>query len=91
VKSWCLDFVSTYDIYWNILGSPLDISQLPSRAFDSPAQYAATAALAADYNVNQQLTPELDARFGRLADERIAAHPLRYYVGLPLGRMATCG
>jgi hypothetical protein len=88
VKSWCLDFVSTYDIYWNIPGSPLDISQLPSRAFDSPAQYAATAALAADYNVNQQLTPELDARFGRLADERIAAHPLRYYVGLPLGRMA---
>jgi len=88
VKSWCLDFVSTYDIYWNIPGSPLDVSQLPDRAFDSPEQYAATAALAADYNVDQQLTPEFDARFGKLADERIAAHPLRYYVGLPLGRVA---
>jgi hypothetical protein len=88
VKTWCLDFVSTYDVYWNVPGSPLDLSQLPSRAFDSPAQYAATAALAADYNANQQLTPEFDARFGKLADERIAAHPLRFYVWLPLGRMA---
>ncbi len=26
--------------------------------------------------------------FGRLAEERIAAHPLRYYVWLPLGRVA---
>jgi hypothetical protein len=88
VKTWCLDFVSTYDIYWNVPGSPLDLSQLPSRAFDSPAQYAATAALAADYNTGQELTPGIDARFGKLADERIAAHPLRFYVWLPLGRMA---
>jgi len=88
VKTWCLDFVSTYDVYWNVPGSPLDPSQLPGRAFDSPAQYAATAALASDYNLSQQLTPAIDARFGKLADERIAAHPLRFYVWLPLGRVA---
>ena len=35
-----------------------------------------------------EITPEIDARFGRLAEERIAAHPLRYYVWLPLGRVA---
>ena len=52
VKSWCLDFVSTYDIYWNVPGDALDLTKLPSRAFDSPAQYAETAALAADYNKN---------------------------------------
>ena len=89
VKSWCLDFVSTYDIYWNVPGDKLDVSKLPSRAFDSPAQYAETAALAADYNSHgMEITPEIDARFEKLAEERIAAYPRRYYVGLPLGRVA---
>ena len=89
VKSWCLDFVSTYDIYWNVPGDKLDVSELPSRAFDSPAQYAETAAIAADYNSHgMEITPEIDARFETLAEQRIAAHPLRYYVGLPLGRVA---
>jgi hypothetical protein len=88
VKSWCLDFVSTYEIYWNVPGDTLEIDKLPSRAFDSPAQYAETASLAADYNLKTELTPELDARCGKLADERIAAHPLRSYLWLPLGRMA---
>jgi hypothetical protein len=87
VKSWCLDFVSTYEIYWNVPGDVLDIGKLPSRAFDSPAQYAETAAVAADYNVKQEITPALDARFGKLADERRAADPLRTALWLPLGRM----
>jgi hypothetical protein len=89
VKSWCLDFVSTYQIYWNVPWDKLDVRELPDRAFDSPAQYAETAALAADYNNNgMEITPAIDARFDRLAAERIAAHPLRYYVWLPVGRLA---
>ncbi len=89
VKSWCLDFVSTYDVYWPVPGDQLDITKLPNRAFDSPAQYAETAALASDYNNHGlELTPEIDARFEKLAAERIAAHPLRSYVWLPLGRLA---
>jgi len=88
VKTWCLDFVSTYDIYWNVPDQPLEVSHLPSRAFDSLAQYDETVALAEDYDHNgYNLTPQLDAGFARLAQERIAAHPLRYYVLLPLGRM----
>jgi hypothetical protein len=68
---------------------PLDVSQLPGRAFDSPAEYAETVALAADYNRNGwNLTPEIDARFAKLAQERIAAHPIRYILGLPVGRVA---
>ncbi len=89
VKSWCLDYISTYEIYWNVPGDELDVQELPNRAFDSPAQYAETAALAADYNNHgMELTPAIDARFGQLADERIAAHPLRSYLWLPLGRLA---
>jgi hypothetical protein len=89
MKTWCLDFVSTYDIYWNVPGNPLNLAKLPSRAFDSPAQYVETAALAQAYNDNgQDFTPDMDARFARLAAERIAAHPLRYYLWLPMGRLA---
>jgi hypothetical protein len=89
VKSWCLDFISTYEIYWNVPGDKLDVSELPNRAFDTPAQYAETAALAEDYNSHgMALIPGIDARFERLAEERIAAHPWRYYVWLPLGRVA---
>jgi hypothetical protein len=88
VKTWCLDFVSTYDIYWNVPDGQLDVGKLPARAFDSPAQRDETAALAADYNRTFALTPEIDARFARLAAERVAADPLRFYVWLPLGRLA---
>jgi hypothetical protein len=91
VKTWCLDFVSTSDVYWQVPGSPFDLTKLPSRTFDSPAQYAETAALVADYNDKDNgldISPDLDARFERLAEERIAAHPLRYYAWLPLGRVA---
>jgi hypothetical protein len=89
VKTWCLDFVSTYQVYWNMPGAPLDLKQLPSRAIDSPAQYAETAKLMAAYEANgEEMSPELDARFRQLADARIAAHPLRSHFLLPLGRMA---
>ena len=89
MKTWCLDFVSTYQVYWNVPGSQFDISQLPARAFDSPAQYEETQALAAEYNDNgQDLSPSLDAHFAQLAAQRIHDHPLRYYLWLPLGRMA---
>jgi hypothetical protein len=89
MKTWCLDFVSTYEIYWNVPDNSLEIDKLPGRAFDSVAQYAETAKLAADYQAGgYDLTPEIDARFERLAEERIAANPMRYYVVLPLGRMA---
>ena len=89
VKTWCLDFVSTYQVYWNVPGGPIDPAVLPSRAFDSLAQHDETVSLAAAYEDNgEQLSPDLDARFAQLAEARIAAHPFRYYVILPLGRVA---
>ncbi len=90
VKTWCLDFVSTYQVYWPVPGSPLYLDDLPSRAFDSSAQYAETAALASEYNNRDNaadLLPDVDAGFGKLAGERIAANPLRYYLWLPVGRV----
>jgi hypothetical protein len=91
VKSWNLDFVSTFDIYWAVPGAPLDLTKLPSRAFDTPEEYAKTVALVSDYNAREQaqaIAPDLDERFGQLAEERIHSHPFRYYLLLPLGRLA---
>ncbi len=89
VKTWSLDFDTTYTIYWEVPGDALDTSKLPLRAFDSPAQRAQTQTLADAYNANGfHLSPQLDAGFAQLAAERIAAHPLRFYLGLPLGRVA---
>jgi hypothetical protein len=89
MKTWCLDFVSTYEIYWNVPGAPIEISKLPGRAFDSPVQRDETEAIVRVYESNgMELSPAIDARFAQLAEERIAAHPLRYYVILPLGRVA---
>ena len=44
--------------------------------------------LLADYNQVLHVTPELDARFAALAAQRIRQAPLRYYVWLPLLRIA---
>lgn len=89
MKTWCVDFNSTYDIYWNVPGGPLDFAKLPPRAFDSEAQRAATAALVAEYNSgSMELNAAQDARFAQLAEQRIDAQPLRYYVWLPLRRVA---
>jgi hypothetical protein len=88
MKTWCLDFVSTSQIYWNMPASQLQVSQLPARAFDSPAQREQTAQLFDDYESNgEDMSAALDARFAQLAAQRIAAHPLRYYLWLPLGRV----
>ena len=50
-----------------------------TRAFDSELQRQQTLQLLADYNATLSVTPELDARFGELAAQRIRSAPLRYY------------
>lgn len=47
-----------------------------------------TAAIFADYAQSHFVGPELNQRFAALADQRIARHPLRYYVWLPALRIA---
>ncbi|MGC2246939.1 MAG: glycosyltransferase family 39 protein [Terriglobales bacterium] len=86
VRTWMADYVSVEEIYWNVPGDKIDVEKLPARALDSAKD--ATLALIADYNVDQRLTPQIDARFDQVAEQRIRAHPFRYYVELPLARIA---
>ena len=76
------------EIYWNVPGDNIDPEKLPSRAIDTPAERDRTLAVIGDYNQAREMTPELDARFGNLAANRIRAHRVRYFVVLPLLRVA---
>jgi len=88
VKTWTADYVSVQEIYWRVPGGELDVTLLPARAFDSEQQRQQTSELFADYNRDFDMTADLDARFAALAAERIQAAPLRYYLWLPLVRIA---
>jgi 4-amino-4-deoxy-L-arabinose transferase-like glycosyltransferase len=88
VKTWIVDYASVEEIYWNVPGDKIDPQELPSRAHESIAETNTTQALIADYNQSQNMTPELDARFGQIAADRIRAHLVRYYAVLPLVRIA---
>ena len=88
-RTWAIDFASTEEVYWNYDGTAIALSDLPSRAFDSPDQQRETAQLIADYNLTTNPTPHLDARFAAIAVERIRHNPFRYYVLLPAARLAN--
>ena len=47
-----------------------------------------TLDLIAQYNMHDVLTPQIDAGFAAVAAERIRDHPVRYYLTLPLLRLA---
>lgn len=87
-RTWGIDFVSTMDVYWNYDGAQISMHDVPPRAFDSDAQRTETAALLAAYNKSPNASPEWNAAFGKIADERVRAHPLAYWVGLPVAREA---
>jgi len=88
MRTWIADFVSTDEIYWNIPGDAIDLHLLPSRAFDSAEQRERTEAIFRDYDKVGFVNPDLNVRFAELANERIRRHPLRYYVWLPMLRIA---
>jgi 4-amino-4-deoxy-L-arabinose transferase-like glycosyltransferase len=88
VKTWIVDYASVEDIYWAVPGNAVEAEKLPSRAFDSPEQQEQTTQLLEDYNNALHVTPDLDARFAVLAADRVHHSPLRYYVVLPLMRIA---
>ena len=86
-RTWGVEFMSTETVYWNYDGGPILIGDLPSRAFDSKAQYDGTEALLKDYDETDNASYSLDARFDAIARERIQDSPLRYYVALPVARV----
>lgn len=87
-RTWVADYVSVEEVEWPVDGEPLDIHQLPERAFDSRTEYETTENLIAAYNQQLRIDPALDAQFDRLARERVMHNPFRYYIWLPFLRTA---
>ncbi len=87
---WTCTWLSSYrqveDFLSDLPASGANLAALPPWAFDSAQQRAATQALLDRYAANRTMTPELDAAFMQLAQQRIRAHPLRYALVLPLLR-----
>lgn len=86
-RTWAVGFPATVKVYWRYDGDLLSMDDLPARAFDSPEQRAETARIVARYNDESASTPPVDAEFARLAEERVRAHPFRFYVELPVARL----
>lgn len=91
-KTWVIDFISVMDVEWNVSsegnGESVDLKDIPARAYDNPQQKQRTEELLKEYDRTTDVTPEMDRQFGEIAAERIRANPLRYYVLLPLARLA---
>jgi hypothetical protein len=92
-RTWGIEFASTDEVYWNYNGDRINPEMLPPRAFEagslqaSDALRAQTVAVLNRYNLNAQQTAESERGFAELARERIRAHPVDYYVLLPVGRV----
>lgn len=88
-KTWAIDFSSTENVYWNWDSDEVNIDDVPSRAFDNNEQYNRTNKLLEIYNQDNNATPQIDREFELLAEERISADPVRYYIALPFARLVN--
>jgi hypothetical protein len=86
-KTWLIDYSSVEDIGFHVPGDRLDVGDIPDRAYTSEGQRALVHSLLDQYNVDYQMTPEIDRQFGALADENIQIHPIRYHLLLPTARI----
>jgi 4-amino-4-deoxy-L-arabinose transferase-like glycosyltransferase len=59
VKTWMANFASVEEIYWSVSGKPMDVDNLPNRAFDSEDQFDQTQQLLEDYTKNWMSHPSL--------------------------------
>jgi 4-amino-4-deoxy-L-arabinose transferase-like glycosyltransferase len=87
MKTWIVDFVSVEEVYWKVPGEPVDLHNLPERAFDTRPQYEKTQELIEKYNSELDIDPALDHEFELLAQSRVMHNPMRYYIWLPTLRM----
>jgi hypothetical protein len=60
---------------------------IPESAFDSAAERAQVTTLLGRYNRDLKMPPSLDLKFEALARERVAAHPFRTFVLIPIERV----
>lgn len=88
-KTWLFRVSDCYLVTWKLNDEPINLDEIPARAFDTLEEKQRVAAILDQYNDEVTLTPDEDAAFAQLARERIARHPLRTYIWLPAARAVT--
>jgi hypothetical protein len=85
-KTWMTRYQDAYTATWRIGNAPIEIASLPASAFDSPTERAYVAGLLEQYNTSLRMTPLIDGKFQKLAEERASRHPMRTWLAIPLER-----
>lgn len=89
-RHWVLSWIDNnrYEgaAWWNLDTEAIEMDSLPNTAFDSQAEREQVRQLLDAYNQTTTVTPEWDAQFEIIAQQRVTRSPLRYYVWLPLRR-----
>jgi hypothetical protein len=88
-KTWLVRFRDVYLVSWKLEDAPILLEDLPPYAFDSGPERERVKSLLAQYNQQLTITPALDQEFAQLAHERTSIHPLRTFLWIPMGRVAT--
>jgi len=88
-STWLYRFREVFLVSWKLNGEPIELGDIPARAFDSPEEKQHVAAILEQYNQDSNLTPEQDAQFAFIARARTDRDPLRTYLWVPLQRIVT--
>lgn len=88
-RTWLYHVRDCYLVPWKLNEEPINVDDIPARAFDTPEEKQRVAVMFDVYNETLTLTPEEDAAFAQLARERIERHPLRTYFWIPAARAVT--
>jgi hypothetical protein len=88
-RTWLYRFREVFAVSWKLNGDPIEMEDLPARAFDSPEERQHVAAILEQYNNDSNLTAEQDQQFAQIARARTARHPWRTYLTVPLQRVIT--
>ena len=87
-RSWAIDFATTEEVYWSYDGSPIQLTDLPGRAFDSRRRSGRRRRRCWTTTTRRRRrTAAFDARFEALARERRVGHWWRY-MGVAAGGAA---
>lgn len=85
-KTWLYRVRDCYLVPWKLNEEPINVDEIPARAFESPEEKQRVATILEPYNEDLTLTQEEDDAFGQIARERAARHPLRTYLWIPTAR-----
>ena len=85
-RTWLYRVRDCYLVPWKLDEEAIQVDDIPSRAFDSPAEKERVRDILEQYNEDLTLGKEEDDALGQIARERVRRHPLRIFLWIPLAR-----